>query len=68
MIFNKKAPRVSKEANVDMLPIARWFVEEKFTYIRVFESSSFPHVLPYYVLDKLLANEIAYQLVNSVTK
>ena len=35
IIFNKKAPRVFEEANVDILPIARWFSEEKFTYIRV---------------------------------
>ena len=68
MIFNEKAPRVSKEANEDILPIARWFAEEKFTYIRVFGSSTFPHVLPYYVPDRLLAREIAYQLINVVTK
>jgi len=32
-----------------------------FTYVRVFGSSDSPHVLPLYVLDKLLAQEIAYQ-------
>ena len=36
MIFNKKAPKVSEEANVDILPLARWFAEEKLTYTRVF--------------------------------
>ena len=68
MIFNKRAPKVSEEENTNILPIARCFAEENFTYIRVFGSHASPHVLPYYVLDKLLAKEIAYQLVNGVTK
>lgn len=68
MIFNGKAPRVSKEASTDILSVARWFAEESFTYIRVFESYASPHVLPYYVPDKLLAREIAYQLVNGISK
>ena len=59
MIFNKRAPRVSEEANIDILPVARWFVEENFTYIRVFGSYDSPHVLPYYVPHKLLPKEIA---------
>ena len=40
-----------------------WFGEETFTYIKVFGSIVAPHVLPYYVADKLLAREIAYQTV-----
>ena len=68
MIFNKKAPRVSEEANADILPVARWFVEENLTYIRVFGSYASPLVLPYYVLDKFLAKEIAYHLVNGIMK
>ena len=55
MIFNKKAPKVSDEANADILSVARWFAEENFTYIRVFGSYASSHVLPYYVPDKLLA-------------
>ena len=41
--------------------MARWFGEEKFTYIRVFDNITSPHVLPYYFPDKLMAREIAYQ-------
>ena len=44
-----------------MLPVARWFEEELFTYVRVFGSLASPHVLPLCVPDKLLAREIAYQ-------
>ena len=38
--------RVFEEANVDIIPVARWFAEEKFTYIRVFGSYASPHPLP----------------------
>lgn len=51
----------SKEAKVDIFPVARWFGKETFTYIRVFGSTTSTHVLRYYVPDKLLAREIAYQ-------
>ena len=37
--------------------------EERFTYIRVFGSITDPHVLPLYIPDKLLAREVAYQIV-----
>ena len=68
MIFNEKAPRVSKEASTYIISVARWFAEDNFTYVRVLGSYASPHVLPYYVPDKLLAREIAYQLVNGITK
>jgi len=61
MLYDKDAPRCSLEAEVNILPVARWFGEELFTYVRVFGSSASPHVLPLYVPDKLLAREIAYQ-------
>jgi len=60
-IYNRDAPRFSKEAEVDILPVARWFREETFTYISVFGSITSLHVLPYYVPNKLMAIEIAYQ-------
>ena len=61
MIYDKDPPRCSPEAQIDIIPIARWFGEELFTYIRVFGSTVPPHVLPLYIPDKLLAREIAYQ-------
>lgn len=59
-IFDKMAPRLSKEAKIDIFPVIRWFDEETFTYIRVFGSIAALHVIPYYVPDKLLAREIDY--------
>ena len=61
IIFNKKAPRFSQEAKADLLIVGNKFIEEWFTYIRVFGSTVDPHVLPLYVSNKLLAREIAYQ-------
>ena len=51
------------------MPLAGWFGEESFTYIKVFGSIVASHVLPYYVPDKLLARGIAYQIVGEgITK
>eukprot|EP00253_Pinus_taeda_P019687 PITA_19687 len=61
MMYDEEPPRCSLEAQIDIIPIARLFGEEWFTYIRVFESTVPPHVLPLYIPDKLLAWEIAYQ-------
>lgn len=61
MMYGEELLRCSLEAQIDIIPVARWFGEEWFTYIRVFGSTVPPHVLPLYVPDKLLASEIAYQ-------
>lgn len=62
-IFNNLAPRISQEAETDLTTIGSWFGEENFTYIRLFGSLTKPHVLPLYVPDKLLAQELAYQKI-----
>lgn len=62
LVFYKTTPRFSKEAEVDIFPVAKWFGEEKFTYIRVLGRISSPHVLSYYFLDKLIPREITYQI------
>lgn len=61
ILYNRDAPRFSPEAEVDILSIVRWFGEELFMYIKVFGSIALPHVLPFYIPDKLMAREIAYQ-------
>jgi len=62
-IFNKPAPRLSEEALVNLTAISSWFGEEKFTYIRLFTSTSNPHALPLYILDKFLVRELAHQII-----
>lgn len=67
-IFDKPTPRISKEeAEVDLTAVGNWFGEDKFTYIRVFGSTTRPHVLPLYIPDKLLARELAYQITTAGT-
>lgn len=61
VFYNKDATRFSHEAEIDILPVERWFREEFFTYIRVFGSIASPHLLPLYGPDKLMPHEIAYQ-------
>ena len=61
-IFNRFPPRFSDKAKSDLSLIGDWFGEEKFTYIRIFGSVVEPHVLPLIFPDKLLAQEISYQL------
>ena len=66
MLYDKDAPRFSPKAEVDILPVVRWFGEELFTYVKVFESLASPHNLPLYVPDKLMAREIVYQTCGEV--
>ena len=63
IIFNKKGPRFSQEAATDLFTVGKYFIEEWFTCIKVFGSTTDPHVLPLYVSNKLLAREIAYHTV-----
>jgi len=64
-IFNKSAPQLSDEATVDLTSIGNWFGEENFTHIRLFGSTTAPHVLPLYIPDKHFAREIAYQITEA---
>ena len=68
VVFDKRTPRLSDEAKIYFIPIGRWFGEDIFTYVRFYGSLAPPHVLPLYVLDKLLAREIAYQTVGDGLK
>jgi hypothetical protein len=38
-------------------------LEERETYIRVFGATGAPHLLPIYVLDRLVLGEICYQTI-----
>lgn len=59
-IFDKPAPRISEEVGIHLTVVGNWFKDDKFTYIRLFGSLTKPHVLPLYVLDKMLGRELAY--------
>jgi hypothetical protein len=48
-----------------MKNIAYWYLGKYYTYIRVYKSSGAPHLLPYYVPDRLLIREIAYHTMGT---
>ena len=66
LMFDRMSPRFTKEAISDLQMIGRYFIEEPFSYIKSFGSSTPPHVLPLYVSDKLMAREVAYITVGNV--
>ena len=62
-IFDKPTLRISLEAEKNLTAVGSWFGEEKFTYIRIFGSNTKPHVFPLYVPYKVLARELAYEII-----
>jgi hypothetical protein len=55
-IFNKIATNLGKRVD--------WYVEENFSYIRVFDCSVPPHALPQFFPDQLVCHEVAHQIVH----
>jgi hypothetical protein len=45
-----------------------WFIEENFSYIRVFICSVSPHALLIFLLEHLVCREVAYQTVTGGIK
>jgi len=67
--FDTKAPHMSPEVESKLLQVGNWFGEESFTYIRVYGSLEHPHVLPLFILDKLMSRETTYQTIgNGISK
>jgi hypothetical protein len=49
--------------------IAGWYIEEKFSYIRVFRCSVPPHALLKFLPDRLVCQEVAYQtMIGGINK
>jgi hypothetical protein len=62
-IFGHSPPRVSDSTATGLSDIEDWYVEEEFSYFRVFEASVPPHALPLFIPDKLACREAAWQTV-----
>lgn len=45
--------------------IIDWFAEDFFMYIRILGTNGCMHILPLYVLDKLLCRDVSYQIVHT---
>jgi hypothetical protein len=63
ILKNQPAPRFTQESINTIKEIGDWFVDEEFSYIRIYGCEGAPHILPRYVPDRLVLREIAYQIV-----
>jgi hypothetical protein len=57
-------PRISNTIIENLKSVVDWFIEENFSYVRVYGCSILPHALPKILPDRLICREVAYQLVN----
>ena len=62
-IFGLLPPRISDSIAGNLSNIADWYVEEEFSYLRVFGATVPPSALPQFIPDKLACREIARQTV-----
>jgi hypothetical protein len=62
-IFGLTPPRISDSIAANLSRIADWYVEEEFSYLRVFGAVVPPLALPQFIPDKLACREIARQTV-----
>jgi hypothetical protein len=58
-IFGQSPPRISDSVATSLSSVENWYLEAKFSYIRVFGTSVPPYALPLFPPDKLLCCEIA---------
>jgi hypothetical protein len=63
MFFGCEPPRISGVITENLKAVADWFIEENFSYIRVYGCSIPPHALPKFLPDRLVCREIAHQIV-----
>jgi hypothetical protein len=64
IFFGFEPPRISHAIIENLKIVADWFIEEHFSYVRVYGCSILPHALPKILPDRLICREVAYQLVN----
>jgi hypothetical protein len=64
IFFGCEPPRISHTILENLKTVADWFIEEHFSYIRVFGCAVPPHALPKLLPDRLICREVAYQLAN----
>jgi hypothetical protein len=65
IIFGYPTYRISKESMATLKDIADWYMRKYYTYIKVYGNSRAPHILPRYVPDRLLIQEISYQTMET---
>jgi hypothetical protein len=62
IFFGCEPPRISDAVIESLKSVADWFIEENFSYVRVYGCSIPPHALPKFLPDRLVCREVAHQL------
>jgi hypothetical protein len=62
-LYGYPPPHISEQIMENLKTIVDWFIEENFSYIRVFGCSIPPHALPKFLPDILVYREVAYQII-----
>jgi len=62
IFFGCEPPRIFDAVIESLKSVADLFIEEKFSYVRVYGCSIPPHALPKFLPDRLVCREVAYQL------
>jgi hypothetical protein len=62
-IYGHLPPMISEKIMGNLGTLVDWFIEEKFSYIRVFGCYVPPHALPQFLPDRMVCREVAYQTV-----
>jgi hypothetical protein len=63
MLYGCAPPRISGLVIGNLKAIVDWFIEENFSYIRVFRCSIPPHALPKFLPNILVCKEVAHQII-----
>jgi hypothetical protein len=63
MFYGCEPPRISMSVSGNIKAMADWFVDENFSYIRVYGCSIPPHALSKFLLDRPVLREVAHQIV-----
>ena len=63
ILYGCDPPRIFETISENLREIADWFIEESFSYIRVYGCSVPRHALPKFLPNRLVLREVAHQIV-----
>jgi hypothetical protein len=63
MLYGCEPPRIFEPVSENLKAIVDWFVDENFSYVRVYGCSIPLHTLPKFLPDRIILREVAYQIV-----
>lgn len=68
MFFKVEAPYMINKAKEVVVEVVDWFSYSQGTYIRVFRSYNNPNLMLKYVTEKVVMQEISYQLCSILSQ